>query len=112
MIWSLASFIMPLVFLRSSPGFSDVAGGLDVVGVDGLLEMACSLDAAGSLAGSLDAAGLLAVAGSLDGAGSLLDTEGSGTGDAEGEAAEEDSAGPSEVNVLVSSDESDDCSEP
>lgn len=106
MIRSLASFITPLVFSRSSPGFSDVAGGLDVVGVDGSLEMACSLDAAGSLAGSL------AVAGSLDGAGSLLDTEGSGTGDAEGEAAEEDSAGPSEVNVLVSSDESDDCSEP
>ena len=106
MIRSLASFITPLVFSRSSPGFSDVAGGLDAVGVDGSLEMACSLDAAGSLAGSL------AVAGSLDGAGSLLDTEGSGTGDAEGEAAEEDSAGPSEVNVLVSSDESDDCSEP
>lgn len=106
MIRSLASFITPLVFSRSSPGFSDVAGGLDVVGVDGSLEMACSLDAAGLLAGSL------AVAGSLDGAGSLLDTEGSGTGDAEGEAAEEDSTGPSEVNVLVSSDESDDCSEP
>ena len=111
MIRLLASFITPLVFSRSSPGFSDVAGGLDVVGVDGSLEMACSLDAAGSLAGLLDAASSLAVAGSLDGAGSLLDTEGSGTGDAEGEAAEDDSARPSEVNV-VSSDESDDCSEP
>jgi len=72
--------------------------------VDSSLDIACSLDMAGSLADPLDAAGSLAgslvVAGSLDGAGSLLGTEGSITGDAKGEAAEEDSAKPPEVNAV------------
>ena len=62
--------------------------------MDSSLDIACSLDAAGSLAGSLVVAGL------LDGAGSLLGTEGSITGDAKGEAAEEDSAKPPEVNAV------------
>ena len=62
--------------------------------MDSSLDIACSLDAAGSLAGSL------VVAGSLDGVGSLLGTEGSITGDAKGEAAEEDSAKPPEVNAV------------
>ena len=104
MIRLLASFNTALVFSRSNPGSLNVAGGLDVVGVDSSLDIACSLDAAGLLAGPLDVAGSLAgslvMAGSLDGAGSLLDTEGSITGDAEGEAAEEDSAKPPEVNAV------------
>ena len=44
MIWLLASFDMVLGFLGSSPSSLNVAGGLDVVGVDDFLDMACSLD--------------------------------------------------------------------
>ena len=96
-----------------------------MVGVDGSLDIAHSLDAAGSLAGPLDVAGSLAgpldaadslagslvMAGSLDGAGSLLDTRGSIMGDAESEAAEEDAVEPPEVNVIERM-ASVDCSEP
>jgi len=63
----LASFDMALVFSRLNPGSLDIAGGLDVVEVDGSLDLTCSLDTAGSLAGPLDAAGSLVVAGSLAG---------------------------------------------
>ena len=79
--------------------------------MDSSLDIACSLDMAGSLADPLDAAGSLVVAGSLDGAGSLLGTEGSIMGDAKGEAAEEDSAKPPEVN-MVGQVASVDCSGP
>ena len=101
----LASFDTAPVFSGSSPGSLDVAGRLDVAGVDSSLDMACSLDAAGSLAGSL------VVVGSLGGADSLLGTEWSRTGDAEGEAVEEDAAKPPEVNA-VERVVSVDCSEP
>jgi len=75
-----------------------------VVGVDSSLDIACSLDMAGSLAGPLDAAGSLAgslvMADLLEGVGSLLDTEGSIKGDVVGKAAEEVSAKPPEVNAV------------
>ena len=66
-----------------------------MVGVDGSFDMTCSL----------------VVAGSLDGAGSPLDTEGSRMRDVKGEAAEDDSAKPPEVNV-VERVANVDCSEP
>jgi len=110
----LASFDTVLVFSRSNPGSLDAGGGLNAVEVDDSLDIACSLDAAGSLAGPLDVAssvagpldvvdslaGSLVVAGSLDGVGSLEDTGGLITGDAESEAAEEDAAKLPEVNAV------------
>ena len=98
MIRQLASFDTGLVFSKSGSldvALAALAGGLDVVGVDGSFDMTCSL----------------VVAGSLDGAGSPLDTEGSRMRDVKGEAAEDDSAKPPEVNV-VERVANVDCSEP